>query len=320
MLAIDKTPYMVDFKIPYVNVNAIDQPKVLESIKGPFIVDATHDPHSIAEVQKNIELMGHTDVIYLTSNFNDKDLPNTIFFPYFFFRCNLKYKFKPTVGKRSYQYSCLNRNPRSHRLYTIYKILNSSINANCMLSSHGLVCPYSQEFKIIDKHFLDLPVVVREYLKTINLNISAYAGDSGNNFDEPGNPGDHDWTHPAFSDTYLNIVTESSAMVSFVTEKTFKPLAAGQLFLLVSGPGTVDALRYLGFDTYDSILNNHSYDLETNYQTRINQLIDLLESIKNIEELYFSNLITIQQNQEYALSNDFIEKCLKPLRELDILA
>jgi hypothetical protein len=46
---------------------------------------------------------------------------------------------------------------------------------------------------------------------------------------------------------------------AFLTEKTFKCLKHGHLFLIAGGPGTIAALRELGYRTFDHAID-HSYD------------------------------------------------------------
>lgn len=67
-----------------------------------------------------------------------------------------------------------------------------------------------------------------------------------------------------FDDAYLNIVLETHMDVDgssgvFITEKTFKPIKHGQLFIIFGAPGTIQMLRDYGYDLFDDIID-HSYD------------------------------------------------------------
>ena len=72
--------------------------------------------------------------------------------------------------------------------------------------------------------------------------------------------------------SYCHIVLEThfdadQSGGAFVTEKTFKPIKHGQPFVIVGCPGTLQALRDLGYRTFDQAIDN-SYDRETNNTRR----------------------------------------------------
>ena len=85
------------------------------------------------------------------------------------------------------------------------------------------------------------------------------------------------YNHPAYKDSYLNVVTENSYEETFLSEKTFKPLAAGQLFLIFGGTGTIQFLRDIGFDVFDDYLD-HSYDIEPDWITRAEKIASVLDT------------------------------------------
>jgi hypothetical protein len=67
-----------------------------------------------------------------------------------------------------------------------------------------------------------------------------------------------------FTDSYCNIVLEThfdadGSGGAFLTEKTFKAIKHGQPFVIVGCPGSLAALRELGYRTFDHVVDN-SYD------------------------------------------------------------
>lgn len=60
---------------------------------------------------------------------------------------------------------------------------------------------------------------------------------------------------------------ETSSDRQFITEKTIKAFALGQIPIFVALPGYVDKLRDLGFDVFDDVVN-HSYDLEKDFEIK----------------------------------------------------
>ena len=74
------------------------------------------------------------------------------------------------------------------------------------------------------------------------------------------------------------------------------------------------------FETFDDNFNNHEYEQSMSYTERLDQLVNLLDSIySNIEEIYFSNLPELKHNQQYAFSDSFRERILQPLRDRDLI-
>lgn len=324
---------LVNFSVPYITptyteIENLENNPQLDKLyqSSTFIVDMSRDGFSIDHVKNKFDSLGFADkAIYLTANFTDLS-SSIIFFPYFFFRSNLRFKNNPRtpIKSRPGLVSCLNRNSNSHRLYLYYRLLQKPYINEIMLSMHGLTCPYSGEYRDLDTNlaYQTLPIEIKEKLKTINLHKEAFPGDSGNTPAIAGNPGDHSWQHPAYTDYYLNIITESGIGVPFFSEKTFKPLAAGQLFLMVNGFDSIDGLRHLGFETFDTDFDNHVYDhMRGTFVDRIDQMLLLLDSkYSNIADIYHNNKQAIQHNQTYALSSQFTEDLLKPLRKFGIIA
>lgn len=60
-----------------------------------------------------------------------------------------------------------------------------------------------------------------------------------------------------------------------VSEKTFKCFAWRQFPIWASVPGTVQAVRDMGFDVFDDLFDGHAYDVITDQQQRINTVLDL---------------------------------------------
>jgi hypothetical protein len=107
---------------------------------------------------------------------------------------------------------------------------------------------------------------------------------------------------------YCHIVLESQFDVdqsggAFITEKTFKPIKHGQLFFVAGGAGSLQALRNLGYRTFDSVLDN-SYDLETNHTQRWIKLHDAIQKAQSqgLHNLYVQCLADIQYNQQLFLA------------------
>jgi len=69
-----------------------------------------------------------------------------------------------------------------------------------------------------------------------------------------------------YNDIAIEIVVETNqtADTFFITEKTFRPIAYGKLFLVIGSPEFEQNLKRMGFDIFDDIIDK-SYDSEGSY-------------------------------------------------------
>lgn len=90
--------------------------------------------------------------------------------------------------------------------------------------------------------------------------------------------------HPAYRSSWVNLVVETSVKLDtpFLSEKTFKPIASGQLFLLVSAPGSISYLRDVGFDVFDDIID-HSYDNVLDLRSRLKLIVKQLARLNQLD-------------------------------------
>jgi hypothetical protein len=160
---------------------------------------------------------------------------------------------------KKYKAGCLNNRSAWHRVIFLDMIYNKPYFKEILYSLNELfIYPHSIE-TFIGPHEKIYIQTAKKYLDIapINLDLSKAGWDTkGLGID-----------HPAYTDSYLNIITENSYEETFLSEKTFKPLASGQLFLIYSGPGSIQFLRDLGFDVFDDYID-HSYDLEQDWIKR----------------------------------------------------
>jgi hypothetical protein len=126
---------------------------------------------------------------------------------------------------------------------------------------------------------------------------------------------DHNNHHVAeighYTDSYCNIVLEThfdadGSGGAFLTEKTFKPIKFGQPFVIVGAPGSLQALRDLGYRTFDHAINN-SYDLELNNTRRWIQIKSAIAQIKqqDMAQWFATCIDDAQYNQQVFLSSKY---------------
>jgi len=88
-----------------------------------------------------------------------------------------------------------------------------------------------------------------------------------------------------YQKTFASFVNETYTSENFnvhFTEKLMKPLANGHPFLLFSSAGALDALRKLGFQTFEDVIDE-SYDLIQSPQLRFEQLLRESQRLCNFD-------------------------------------
>jgi hypothetical protein len=114
-----------------------------------------------------------------------------------------------------------------------------------------------------------------------------------------------------FNDTVFSIVAESMTdrkpSGTFITEKTFKPIAFKHPFIIA---GTIESLKYLksqGFETYDHIIDE-SYDLIMDTPARLSKIVSEVERLIQDNEL-FEDKISLEKaehNQNLFYNDKFV--------------
>jgi hypothetical protein len=105
-----------------------------------------------------------------------------------------------------------------------------------------------------------------------------------------------------YTNSYCNIVMEThfdadQSNGTFLTEKTFKPIKHGQMFFVAGPAGSLQALRDLGYRTFDSVLDN-SYDLIADNTQRWIRLRDAIKQAQhNLAEKFAAATPDIKHNQ-----------------------
>jgi len=84
---------------------------------------------------------------------------------------------------------------------------------------------------------------------------------------------------------------------AFLTEKTFKAIKYGQPFVIAGGPGSLQALREMGYRTFDNIINP-AYDTIANNTDRWLAIADVLTELKRNPGWYESCAEDVAHNQK----------------------
>jgi len=238
--------------------------------------------------------------LLLTHNLADhKTRDKLLFYPYWYYKTQKEFSTPiTTISSKQYKVSCLNYRPRFHRKANFVKLHNKSYHGEIFTK----ILPKDINLTIRpDDYELDLDTIdtwqkVSESLPHELITSSMIWKHYQDN------------TNLAYDDSYINLVTESTVLPEvFITEKTWKAVASGQLFLILGNPGSVDCLRKLGVDTFDDLIDHDYYDRESDWKKRLDKLHEILDDVvsQDLSKLWEQTYHRRLDNQNKFLAGAF---------------
>ena len=192
---------------------------------------------------------------------------------------------------KKYDFLYLNKTSRPHR-----ELLFNKLNEQNLLSN-SLYSFLSKQIKL-DKRY-ELPWV------------------DPDNYPSYGN--DRDIFEPQFNSTTFNIVSETIVHDEvFMTEKIWKPIIAGQLFIVHGKCHYLEDLRLLGFQTYGDFIDE-SYDSIESLEQRTDAVAEICRELKekSYTQLYTDTEEIREHNQKIFFSEQHCRAvCKKTISEL----
>jgi len=272
-----------------------------------LIFDATLDPvydydekvKILNNFVKNKGILGFLSLSHFT--LNQHSHLTEIMYPSWFFIFKKQKLPELNLDQKKWKYSCLNRNPSWHRLM-LYTMVKEKNLLDQFVYTFYNKCPYNGTKVDIAFYHKNKKFFGNYYtncMKSIKDLPLTWPGDvQGEN--------DHTLNHSAYLHSECNIVTETSATVSFVSEKIWKPIAAGQIFHVVGSAYTNKWLQGLGFHVFDK----NGYDSIIDNTQRIKKVVELL----NVETMWNKeNLCSIEHNYHLFHSGVVEKSILDPL-------
>jgi hypothetical protein len=184
---------------------------------------------------------------------------------------------------------------REYRLKFLELLTQNNLLENCkvnVMHTNSSGCNYknhqfiNQDFEIAD----------REVITSVSENHISSAASA-------------DYVPEDFAVTDVSVVLETvfDGQRIHLTEKTLRPIACGQPFILAAGPGALQYLRRYGFQTFEPLIDE-SYDLENNSLVRLKKIVSSMEKIKSMSDKDLEQLYKIARyNQQHFFSNEFFE-------------
>lgn len=244
--------------------------------------------------------LSNTCYVFVTGNTRAHEIPNFTWFPdheLFYWKANLPHAPVPCHHfERQYNFTILSR---------VHKWWRATVMAD--LHQLRLLDKALWSYNLIDvgDKFEDNPIEIdslglRDKVNTF-LQGAPYKCDD---LDDTSHNRHNIQINSHFRNSYINIVIETFFCVdggqgTFLTEKTFKPIKHGQLFLLVAPPGSLQVLKNLGYRTFDTLIDP-SYDKIQNHTERWRRLRSIIAHLNtcNLHEIYLQALPDLIHNQE----------------------
>lgn len=201
-------------------------------------------------------------------------------------------------------YNCFQKRARPHRIWMfneLYKnnLLDDGINS----MNYFDLCNSYYEGKWLkqeeyDQYINMLPMYPRPEL-TKHLK-KEFEGPMGRSFEK-------DLYHIETRNTWVSVVSEASfaEKTCFISEKTFKPIAARHPFILYGNKNSLKYLRDLGYKTFNGFINESYDELDT-----WERLEAIIQEIKRIKSMSFEQKINWYDSMRDILDYNYdILKC-----------
>jgi hypothetical protein len=245
------------------------------------------------------------DFVCLCHDPSDEALrPHIMYFPFFAWRKQWRLPDPLLIANtdRTYLFSNLNHHAKDFRIANWLRLQQKTYAGQCLVTMHNSVKQhdYDGHFALTSQEKL----AWQQRRSGLPCNVS---DGFGLLFDS---------THPAFADSYLHIVSETTCKDKiFLTEKTWQTIHAGQLFMVWGNRGIIAHLRDLGVDVFDDIVN-HEYDAVTDHRTRFECMHEELDRLSLLDwpTIYRSTANRRQTNADRFHTGVFISKYVDRLK------
>lgn len=246
--------------------------KIAQHKDEKIVLDLKHEGWDIVEngiEQKVKNICDELNIPYTQIEFTSSDrlcksktFKHTINPEYATFFSKL-FKSSDIVLSDTFNYGLFCGRATNERLHSFWKHKNWQYS-NCGLASMHL------DVNTVTAENSDFTGFICEYNECWNSLIPQLPYSDIDSYINPpiifGNNTDVDLWKRAYSELSIEIVceTNTTAATFFITEKTFRPIAYGKLFLVIGSPEFEQNLKRMGFDIFDDIIDK-SYDSESSY-------------------------------------------------------
>tara|TARA_R100000008_G_scaffold86576_1_gene80252 strand:+ start:3121 stop:4581 length:1461 start_codon:yes stop_codon:yes gene_type:complete len=237
---------------------------------------------------------------------------------------------KYVIEKKKYDFNCLNRRLRTHRLYLLAKLKQYGLLEKNLVTYDFTIDDNINETK-------DLEIIAKREWMDFKF-IDKYLFDIRDN--RPSFHYDHKdlqkldglfWEDASvYNDSMFSVVTETSAHPGeyYISEKVFKPIGQSHPFIVFGSQGTLKELRDIGFKTFSPFIDE-TYDTVRKAEDRCelimgeivrltnlsdSEKLEWMENIKPIIEYNRKFLFDIVKNYDKIISTKFKKNLLKIIK------
>lgn len=221
-----------------------------------------------------------------------------------------------------------NRRPHPWRIDLINELLSRDMDMEIRMPHHNIEDRSPPDGEVRDiggnkiplhwKQFKPLEEVINDWDKNkdriLNDGVDIEPGENG--------AGIHSWHRRSLKtfEIISETIVKDGGLNTFASEKTFKGLRSGNLFLIYGQQGHMHNLKVRGFKLHEKYIN-YEYDLEVDNKKRCQLLVDEIERLYNMtneeySDMWHNTLRERKHNQEYSLHfNASLDKWLGQVLE-----
>jgi len=236
---------------------------------------------------------------------------------------------------RNYNFLCLNRIPKAHRVAFLAKLFKEEIiyttDWSLLFSPYDFTVLYGEEKNNDGKNIFSIEHFSRYFdrnsLEKHEKHLKYFFFTKKKSHYEPISKnlfnffGDTKSTHfkESYENSYCSLITETSYENNeeHLTEKSFKPFANLHLGIFLSSYKHLERLRGYGFQTFSNFWDE-SYDEIIDPKERMDKIIEIIKTInnKNLSLIYKKSREVLEYNQSHLLNFWKRESCKKYFKNL----
>lgn len=230
---------------------------------------------------------------------------------------------------KPYKFLFLNGRARPHRKFLYETFRLNGLLDQClwtMLDGHSVK---TRELFLFhnEQNLIDTPSSVRYLPKQYEVDRYVHRPPTGmHEYFCKHELFDNEWgeiyiNHKPYVDTYFSLVTETTTTgAPFRTEKIAKPLAMGHPWIVATTPGFYRAMKSLGFQTFDHLIDE-SFDNLSNTQDRMERIAAVVADLcrSDLKSFLAAAESVCKYNQQHLLT--YVESIRKqfPQRFFDYI-
>lgn len=279
----------------------LDQEKISALKQHNFVIADFSSEHygtdGLSEVYQALENSGINFILLNHDPGDHLSLPRMFFYPYWYHYGRKNFEKIDVAQPRKYKLGCLNLNPRPHRIANYLALQNNKFLPDIKITMHENAQSFWRDDDVtLSDHEINEWQRIRNSLPIMKFFPNSISKSNDATIKLSG-----------LEDCYFHLVTETTVIPRvFMSEKIWKPVAGGNLFLVFGNPGSIKYLRDQGVDVFDDIID-HSYDNEIDWRRRLEQIHQVIDNLleKDINAIFQTTLDRRRRNQDLFFAGDF---------------